>query len=313
MITIDLARLPSAATTLGVALVATAIVISAAYSRESGDLDGSNFTMGLLATLGLLGVAAGAQLFLPGLERRATLISWSGAFGALGAGLMLGVLVNDEDTSLYLGGALVIAISVAGYLLTRGGPFVVSGILGLTVPYAKVFDQLVDVGNDEGDNALMLIGAGILVFVLAVTAAGWLLPEVRILAAMVAGAGGLFLIVFLFAFFFLFGFYFFFVSDGFLDEAEQTNPYKNDVWMLLLYCVALVLVWAGCYLATGFAGFRVLITVAPVLVVPIATYALLIEHPTWWEVVLAAVGAVLLVVAALRSTNATSAGSATTG
>ena len=43
---------------LGVALLAAAVVLSALWSRMTDDLDRSNFTVGLLATLGLLGVAA---------------------------------------------------------------------------------------------------------------------------------------------------------------------------------------------------------------------------------------------------------------
>lgn len=111
-VSFDLSRLPSAVTALGVALVSSAIVLSTIYSREDGsELDGSNFAMGILATFGLLAVAAGAHLLVADAERRASLVSWPGAAGILGAGAMIAVHINEGRWSLYTAGVLILVVS----------------------------------------------------------------------------------------------------------------------------------------------------------------------------------------------------------
>lgn len=308
-ISFDWSQLPSVATAFGVSLVGAAVSLSSVHSRGRGHLDWSNFTMGVLATLGLLGVAAGAHLLLPSSERRAVLVSWPGAAGAVGAGLMIGVLVNDDPWSLYLGASLVVALSVVGYLFTRSAPFVLGAIVGLALLYGQVFGDLIDLSGD-GDNLFMIIGAAIVVFVVLVTAAGWLLPETRVLSGVVVGAGGLAAMVALLeALTIARAFTTAFMDAGEFDDGTGTdgfetvmrhNPYENDVYMVLVYVALLGALWTACALASGHVGFKILVASSWVVVLPLATVALITRHPTWWEVGACALGAVVLVGVALR-------------
>jgi hypothetical protein len=303
---LDPARLPGAATALGVALVSGAVVLASVHARGGGDLDTSNFTMGVLATLGLLGLAVVAHLLVPAAETSAQLTSWPGAAGALGAGAMLAVLINDDDWSPYVAALVVLGLSVGGYLLTRSAPFVLSTIAGLALLYAKAFDDVFDL-NGGGDNTFMAIGAGVLVFVVAVTILGWLLPATRVLSGVVIGAGGLGAMVVILVALAAFRAFTAVLSTprlSFDDSAgtaysseltlSRPDPLHNDVWMVLLYCALLAVLWAAAALATGHVGFRVLLVADGVLVIPLAAAALLAAHPTWWEVVCAALGGLVL-------------------
>jgi hypothetical protein len=304
-ITIDWSQLPRAITALGIGLVFAAVLLSAGYSRESGDLDWSNFIMGVLSTLGLLGVALGSHVLAPGAERRSAVVSWAGATGSVGAGLMLGVLIDDDPVSTYVAAAVVIVLSVGGHLLTRGAAFVISTITGAALLYGQAFDDVVDTGG-HGDNTFMVIGAGVLVFVLAVTAAGWFLPSTRVLSSVVVGTGGLVAMVgLLFALATARMFSAAFDSaaafgssedGGFtsLEDAARHDPLKNDVYVVLLYCAVLAVVWVCCALVTGHVGFRVLVLTTAAVIIPIASLAVLTSHPTWWEVAACGAGAVIL-------------------
>jgi hypothetical protein len=314
---LDAARLPGAVVALGVALVSAAIVLASAHARDRGELDGSNFTMGVLATLGLLGVAIGGRLLAASAERRAQLVSWPGAAGAVGLGVMLTVLIDDGSWSPYVVAPVVIALSVAGYLLTRAAPFVLTTIAAAALLYGRAFADVFDVEGDTGDNTFMAVGAGILVFVVAVTAAGWRLPATRVLSSVVVGLAGLAAMVGVLATvttFRTFTAAFSTVTpsdddpsgtfrDGTVVRAAPSDPLANDVWMILLYCALLAVLWTGCALATGHVGFRLLLVADGVVVVPLATYALLVSHPTWWEVGLTAVGGLALVGIGWRSAD----------
>ncbi|HET6168320.1 MAG TPA: hypothetical protein VFE07_15930 [Marmoricola sp.] len=299
-ITIDWSQLPGAATALGVSLVSAAVVLSAGYSRESGDLDASNFVVGVLGTLGLLGVAVAGHLLAPAAERRGALISWTGATGSVGAGLMLGVLINKDPASTYVAAAVILALSASGYLVTRSAPFVLSFLIGATVLYVQVFDDLIDTGGGHGENTFMIIGAGVTVFVVLVTAAGWLLPATRVMSSVVVGAGGLiFLTGLLVALFFSRTFVASMSFHGGDDpsrfvEGSPHDPFKNDVYMVLVYCAVLALLWLGCSLVTGHVAFRVLVLAAAVVIIPVASVAVFARHPTWWEVVAGGLGAAAL-------------------
>ena len=66
-----------------------------------------------------------------------------------------------------------------------------------------------------------------------------------------------------------------------------------------MLALVLIVFWALCAAATGAVGFRILMVATAVAVTPLATVALQVGHPTWWGVVLGAVGGVALL-AALR-------------
>ena len=176
---------------LGVGLLAAAVVVSGTRSRSDGDLDWSNYSVGLGATAALLLVAIVA-LMVGSEPGRENLVTWPGSIGVLGAGAMLGVGLEDidgsEDWLAYLVGGVIVLLSAVGYAAVRRGAFAVTAILGLGIAYIQLADDvLVDIG-DEDDQAI-IAAVTIAVFVLVVTAVGWLL-RARALIGVIAGVVG---------------------------------------------------------------------------------------------------------------------------
>jgi len=298
---------------IGVGLLAAALVVSTTRSRSDGDLDWSNYSVGLGATAALLLVALVAAVVGSG-RGREELVTWPGAIGILGAGSMLGVGLEDVDGSddwlAYLVGGVVVLLSVVGYVAVRRGAFVVTGILGLGIAYAQLADDvLLDIG-DEDDQAI-IAAATIAVFVLAVTAVGWLLRS-RALSGVVAGVigvVGLNIVMAFLAFQQLFASMFGdfdVMMSGTDDYTEQTlsSPkppdYDNDVYVILAIAALLTLLWALAASLDGNPGFTVLAIALPATLVPTATYVLMVEHPTWWGAGFAAAGAILLGLVGLK-------------
>ncbi|HET6153957.1 MAG TPA: hypothetical protein VFE15_13470 [Marmoricola sp.] len=316
-------QVPRVITAIGVGLISAAVVTGAVYSREHHDLDVSNFTMGVIGVVGLFAVAAFARLLIPRAEEDSNLVSWPGTAAALGTALLLSVLITNDNASQYTATLVLVALSALGYAATKAAPFVLAGILGTAGFYAKAFD---DVFNTDGNghNTFMLIGAGVLVFVIVLTLAGCLLPETRILIGVVVGAGGAVAIgVVLEALIFAksIASYGFGLSGSVSDlgssssdsglpggidihpggVVHHSNPYTNDAYMVLLYCLVLAVFWAACAAVTGHVGFRILVVAIVVLSIPMATFALTAHHPTWWEVAFGILGGLALLGAAVRT------------
>jgi hypothetical protein len=292
----------------GVALLAATVVLSAVYSRARADLDGSNLVMGLAATIGLLGVAAAAWFLVTDHDRRDDLVAWPGAFGAVAAGLMVAVLMDDSGATGYVAGLVILAFAVGGYLLVRRGAFVVASIFGLLVFYLAILDDLFDATDVGGDNFGVTIGAAMLVFTILVTIGGWFLPRTRVLSAVVAGviavvsnAGVLFGLMIAAELARAFGGGF--EVDGSPVRAGDFDRYDNDAWWLLVFSMLLVTGWAYLAYATGHVGFPLLMVAMSASVVPLVTMVLAAEHPTWWSVVVGVLGGLALVAAGLRATG----------
>lgn len=304
----DPSRLDRALVAVGVALLSATVVMSTVYSRAEDDLDASNFLMGVAATLGLLGIAAAAQILVSDDARKSDLVAWPGAFGALGAGLMVGVLMDDNAATGYVAGLLVVALSGGGYLLSWRGAFVVSAILGLLIVYISLFDDVVDAGDLDGDNAGIIIGVAVLVFTVLVTVAGWFLPDTRVLSAVVAGViavvsnagvlAGLAIAAFIAQ---LFGGFSTDMDGGARPPANGLEQYENDTWLLLVFSLLLVAGWAYLTYATGHIGFPLLMVAMCASVIPLVTFVLVVDHPTWWELVVGAVGGAALLLAGVRA------------
>lgn len=296
---------------LGVGLLAAAVVLSASRSRSDGDLDWSNYSVGLGATAALLLVALAAVVLGSG-RAREELVTWPGSIGILAVGVMLGVGLEDvdgsEDWLAYLVGGVVVLLSVVGYVVVRRGAFVVTGILGLGLAYIQLAeDVIVDIGDD--DDQAIIAAATIAVFVLAVTAAGWLL-RTRALSGVVAGVIGvlglnivLLVLVAIQAIGEIFGDFGMMGGEGGTYEfgmSADTPDYDNDVYVILAIAAVLTLLWALAASLDGNPGFTVLAIAMPASVVPMATFVLAVEHPTWWGVGLAAAGAGLLALVGLK-------------
>jgi hypothetical protein len=295
----------------GVALLSTAVVLSTFYTRLKDHLDWSNYVVGLVATVGLLGIAAVAVagLVVPrDADTTIDLVAWPGAFGALGVGLMIGVGLDDSRATEYVAGLAVLAISVAGYALVRRAPFVVTAIVGIFVVYAQLLDDVIGFGGGDDIGAIWMAVA-LTVFAVAITGAGWLLPT-RALSGVVAGAvtvagfaslTGVLAVVSAFQAVFAPANAEFHSSNGqFQSEASGLGSYDNDTWVILVLALLLMVGWAACAALTRHVGFRILVVAMAVSVTPLATVVLRAQHPTWWGVVIGAVGGGLLLAVMVR-------------
>jgi len=238
------------------------------------------------------------------------LVAWPGAFGALAAGLMVGVALDSSSATEYVAGLTVLAISVVGYLLVRRAPFVVTAIVGIFVVYGQLVDDVVGLG-DGNDIGATGVAVALTVFAVGVTAVGWLLPT-RALSGVVAGAvtvvgfatlTGVLAVASAFqaAFAPMEGA----GAQGYADggRASGVGGYDNDTWVILALAVLLVAGWAVCAAVTRHVGFRILVVAMAVSVTPLATLVLRAHHPTWWGVVVGAVGGALLLLVLVRASR----------
>lgn len=290
---------------VGSTLLMAAILVSTFWTRSQGDIDWSNYVVGLGATALLLAVAAGAWFLVGDADRKLNLVAWPGALGIVGVGQMIAVAMDDSDAMLYVTGVVILASSAGGYLLTRHSAFVVGAILGLFSVYAQAFDDIYGIDDADGDNFGIAIAVAVFVFVVVVSAVGWFLPT-RDLTALIAGVFGVAAYTLtMIALFVIGAVAMAFSGLGELDESgtppEPDNPYTNDVWFLLALGVVLCAVWTLGWWLRGHDGYRVLVLFMLAGLVPLATVALAVEHPTWWGVAVAALGAAGVAVAGLRA------------
>lgn len=284
----------------GVALLSAAVALSTFYTRDRGDIDWSNYTMGLLATLALLGISGAAWVLARDRDASTDLVAWPGAFGAVSVGLMLAIALDENHATAYVAGLAVVALSVGGYLLVRRDAFVTTAIGGLLVVYLRLCDDLFDFG-DGGDNVAISLSAALFVFTVLVTVAGWWLPSRALsgvlvgVIAVVGNAGILAALGVVASFQAAFSGF----PGGAPVRAKRFDQYDNDVWFILVFALLLIAGWGVAAYLSGHVGFRLLIVAMSVSVVPLATVVLAIQHPTWWEVVVGAIGGLLLVGAGL--------------
>lgn len=161
------------------------------------------------------------------------------------------------------------------------------------------------IDDADGDNFGIAIAVAVFVFVVVVSAVGWFLPT-RDLTALIAGVFGVAAYTLtMIALFVIGAVAMAFSGLGELDESgmppEPDNPYTNNVWFLLALGVVLCAVWTLGWWLRGHDGYRVLVLFMLAGLVPLATVALAVEHPTWWGVAVAALGAVGVAVAGLRA------------
>lgn len=315
--TVSKAGLTSAVSALGTGLLAAAVVISAVRSRsgEDGDLDPSVFGVGLGATAVLLAVALLGVLAARrevGGRAREEAVTWPGVFGILATSLMIDVGIDRDDAWVgYLIGTVITVLSVLGYLATRRAAFAVTAILGLGILYVLAFDDLL--ADRIGDEHVVAVAAAVIaVFVVGVTLVGWLLPSRHVTGVAVGAVGiaafvGLLAVVVIARM--LAG-----VLAGMFGEPSDPGGATGgeggedgiaeamlgggvpdaDIWWVLVLAGVLTLIWALAASVSNRSGYALLAIVMPALVVPLATVALAVEHPTYWEAVLAAAGGVLL-------------------
>ncbi|QCW49239.1 hypothetical protein FE634_00280 [Nocardioides dongxiaopingii] len=293
-------RADSAIVGLGVALLAAAIVISTLYSRADGDLDWSTYAVGLVATIGLLVVGAGIRLTYAGADGTTDLSAWPMSFGAVGAGLMTGVALDDAAASAYVAGLLVLALAAVAYVLSPSAPPVVAAVLGLLLVYAQTLDDtgLVDT-EDEG---FIQAAVAVAVFVLLVSAVAWFLPGARVVVGVAAGAVAVAAYLALMA-----AIAFASLFAGFASfDPEATGPpeepsYDNDVYVILALATLLVAAWLVAAYLTDAPGFRLVGVAMVASVLPAGMAVLAVEHPSVWALVVGVLGGAALVLVAVRA------------
>jgi len=336
-LSIDAAGLPRAGTTIGVALAGAAIAVSAMFARERGDLDGPIFAVGVVASLLLLALSGWTQVATPASERAADLVSWPGAAGAFGTGLMLAVALDAENTGVYAAAGVVLVLGVAGYLLTAATPFVLTVLGALAVLYIQAFEDLLGFDDPyqmdgDGDTMFIATGAAICAFVVVVTVAGWFLPRTRVLTGVLTGLGGLVALTGVMQLLMI-SRVFSSIDEGFSEEFDEdmsgeylspdseefsepdfedmgpgrygdfieNSPYRDDVYIILAFCALLGVFWVACSLVTGHVGFRLLVVADAVAMIPLALFALASSHAAWWGTGLGIAGLAALAAAAYRA------------
>lgn len=296
---------------LGVAFLAGAIVTSASRSRTTGDLEMSVFLVGV--------VAAGLLLAFGVVARYAArhhadpvgaLASWPLALGVAGAGLMLGVALDDGDSTVYVVGVAVILLAAAAYAVAPSAPPAVAGIIGVLLVYVQGFTDTVDVEVAE-DNGFKTAVIAVTMFVLLVTAIGMSLPPARTTVAIVVGAGAIVAFVGIVGSLALSAIFFGFSSD--FDDVESGPPappdFTSDVYLTFALAGGLVVVWLALGYVTGSPGFKALVVGMVATVYPAGLGILAVEHPTRWALAALVIGAAVLAVVgagALRQSRTSS-------
>lgn len=304
-------RFDAALGALGVGLLVTAVVISAVYTRQDGDLDWSNYAVGLGATAALLLVGVLGRGAVKDRELGRAFASWPLAFGGVAAGLMVAVGLEDVEQIEYLVGGVIAALGVLGYLAAPSAAPALTTVLGLLFVYIKAVED-VDV-FDSNEGSFTIVGALVVtVFVVGVTVLAAPLRPARVVVGVTAGFGavlGFFLILSASGFFGFFGGFASPVAlgddDGGADYyMDFVNDLENDVYVVLALAGALVLMWLVLAQLTDAVGYRILVVAMCVTVVPVAMAVILVEHPTWWGAVAAVAGGLVLGFAGLRSVRA---------
>lgn len=295
---------------VGAGLLGAAVVIARLRSRADGELDWSNFGVGLGATavlllIALVGAATAGRR--EGSRARADLVTWPGVAGILGVALMLDVGIDSKGHGIgYLIGAVVVVLAAIGYVVSRRAAFVVTAIAGLGILYALGFEDLI-ADNVSDDSAPVVLGAAVGVFVVAVTVLGWVLPSRAIsgvavgVVGLVSYAGMLLMMLALR----MIGEFFGGLGGGPFPGGgggsgefgwyAVTGAYREaDVWWTVGFAGVLALGWALAAAVSNHSGFAILALATPVVIVPLASAVLAVEHPTWWSAVLAASGGILL-------------------
>lgn len=303
----------------GTGLLGAAVIIAALRSRDTddGNLDWSNYGVGLGATAVLLLVAllgAVAARRRTGGRAREEVVTWPGAVGILATAVMLNVGIDSNDDWLgYLTGATLVVLGALGYVVARRAAFVVVAIAGLAIVYVLAYDDFVADSIADG-HPQVVMAVLVALFVVVVTLLGWALPS-RAVTGVVVGAVGVAAYVAILASFVVtrvlgsfFGGMPMLGGQGAMDQDTafggpmgpmgpvgfEVGFDEADVWWVLAFAAILTVLWALGAAVSNHSGFSLLAIAMPALTVPLASVALAVEHPTRWSGAVAAAGAVLL-------------------
>jgi len=176
--------------TVGSALLAALVIIATGKSGGAEDLDWTHFGFALGGNFALLGFGVVSFLLVRDPERRADLVAWPMALGAVASGVVLAVVMGDNHAAPYVVGAVILAIAATGLVMVGRPALVVAGLAGFALLYGTAFGDVVSNDAFNGDLAGLYLGGAITGFVVLATLICWRLPG-RQLTTILVGVGGL--------------------------------------------------------------------------------------------------------------------------
>ena len=251
------------------------------------DFNWSAFVVVLGVTIALALLTVAGRLLLT--ETRAARAFTGGAatLAAGNLGILVGLLLDDADATGYLVGLTIAAAGAAAYVWLRSAPPIAAVVIGGLVVAGTLLGDTVGSEDDAG----LAFGIGLVVYGVAVAAAGWLLPT-RHTSAMLGGiislAGAQLVIVLALVSLFIGGFTADVSGESPPGGADPTVDVTVAMVLGLLVCAGLLALFAW----TRFAGYAVLGVLGTVLLGWSGIFALDLDSPLRWT---AGIGAVALI------------------
>ncbi|MEU4418752.1 hypothetical protein, partial [Nocardia salmonicida] len=215
---------------IGSAMVGVVVVLLSGEIRDGDDLEWPNFLIALGGSSALLAFALAAWRFVVDPMRRADLMSWPLALGAVGMGFLGGELMGDSEGAPYVAGLAVILLAGGGYWMSRRPAPLIALFGGVALVHFSAMGSLLE--HFEPDHLALWVSGALTLFVVLVTVAGWFLPT-RNLTAILVGAVGIFGHLSVVWMFVIFGFFGGIMSGGFDDAesgAEDFSSYSDEEW-----------------------------------------------------------------------------------
>jgi len=282
---------------LGAGLATAAALVGATlFPRPGDDFNQPAFLVVTGLTLALVVLTVGSELVLGGRDRTRAVPGTFAALAAVHLGVVVALLLGDSGATGYVTGAVIVLAAAAAYVWLRSAPPVAAVVLGGLVFVGELLDDTAGGGADSTSN--LGVGVGLVVYGVAVAAAGWRLPS-RHVSAMLGGAvallgaeavivGGLLLQAFgggsllapdsTAA-----------PSDPFGGVADPTGDVAVAMVLGLLVCAGLL----GLHAYTRFPGYAVLGVVGTVLVAWSGLFGLYVDSVLRWGAGIGVAGVLL--------------------
>lgn len=273
---------------LGAGIGAGAGLVAAALFDQREDFNQWAFLVTAGVTVALIVLAAGGRLLLTETRASRAFTGGAAALAAGNLGILVGLLLDDADATGYLVGLTIAVAGAAGYVWLRSAPPIAAVVIGGLVLAGTLLGDTV--GSE--DDAALAFGVGLVVYGVAVAAAGWLLPT-RNTSAVLGGIIALFgaqLVIFLGLVYTFIGAL---ITPDLTEEplprgADPTKDVLVAMVLGLLVCAGLLVLFAW----TRFAGYAVLGVLGAVQLTWTGFFALDLDSPLRWS---AGIGAVALI------------------
>jgi len=268
--------------------VGTGLVAAALFDQRGDDFNQWAFLVVGGVTVALLLLTVAGRLLLTETRAARAFTGGAAALAAGNLGILVGLLLDDADATGYLVGLTIAAAGIAAYVWLRSAAPIAAVVIGGLVVAGTLLGDTV---ASDDDNALAF-GVGLVVYGVAVAAAGWLLPTRQtsaMLGGIIALAGAQLVIVLALVSKLLA------LAAGELSDGSPQPPGADPTVDALVAMVLGLLVCAGLlglYAWTRFAGYAVVGVLGAVLLVGSGMFALDLDSPLRWS---AGIGAVALI------------------